>query len=137
MNEQEQTETILSSAEAPTLPKETQAQSEAGPKPDYFETVHGKRMHYEPGSIVGSSDAFYIVQKGGNWLKFAQLHRKKGWQLLRMNQELLDHALAEVARMKALDAARAAAAVTPGEAPEGSLPRGDTDEVASVLSAEG
>ena len=82
-------------------PQTQVGQSEETPKKrDYFETTNGRRMFYEPDTIVGSSDAFYIVQKGGNWLKFAEYHRKKGWTMLRMNRELLDHALSEMKRLK-------------------------------------
>jgi hypothetical protein len=83
-----------------------------------YETVHGKAMIYEPGVLVAATDAMYIVQPTGNWLKIAE-KRKKGWKILRFTQELFDHAMREVERLEAERNAREAeqAAAAPVEEP--------------------
>jgi len=66
-------------------------------------------MFYPPNTIVGCHDAFYLVDKNGSWVKFAELGRK-GWKILRFTQELLNHALDQIRKIREEEAAAKAEA---------------------------
>jgi hypothetical protein len=76
-----------------------------------FVTANGKGMYYPPQTVVGSSDAFYVVQASGQWVKFAEL-RKGKWKLLRFTQEMLDTVLEEVEKIRVAQEAQKAVAET-------------------------